>query len=283
MQVLIIVLSGIALFFVWRFLSKFKIPKIGSYALITGAIKTGKTFFAVNLATKEHKRRVFSTKVTNFFRKIFRLDSFELPLLYSNVPLDYEYVPLTEELITNKANFVYGSVVLISEASLVADSTTSKNEALLNEQLMVFIKLFGHKTHGGLLVAETQAIADLNVNFKKNLTQYFYIHHIRKLFLLPFTIAYVREDRYAYDGSTNANYNEDVEEGLKKVLCSNKVYKMYDRYCYSALFDHLPVERNVIRPTSLKSDNIVTFKKFYTLEMEKKDNEYKANNKESEE
>ena len=62
------------------------------------------------------------------------------PLLYSNIPLSCPYVPLTKELLLRKKRFVYGSTVLISEASLVADSQLIKDK-VINERLLKFFKL----------------------------------------------------------------------------------------------------------------------------------------------
>ena len=94
---LFIILLGVALFFLYKVLSKFKSPKISAVSLVTGGVKTGKTTFAVNLAIKNYKRNLRSVKIRNFFAKLFRKKLEPLPLLYSNIPLAVPYVPVTRE------------------------------------------------------------------------------------------------------------------------------------------------------------------------------------------
>lgn len=256
---LFIILFGVALFFLNKVLSKFKTPKVGAVSLITGGVKTGKTTFAVNLAIKNYKRNLRSVKVRNFFAKIFRKELEPLPLLYSNIPLAVPYVPVTRELLQRRVRPVYRSVLLLSEASLVADSQLFKDQSL-NEVLMLFVKLFGHESHGGCLVLDTQSVCDLHYSFKRCLSEYFYIHHLGKY--LFFNVVYVRECRYSEDGSVISIDTGDSEENLKKVLISRKVWKYFDAYCYSALTDDLPVAKDVRRAKTLKIKNIVSFRQW---------------------
>ena len=254
---LFMILLGVALFFLNKVLSKFKTPKVGAVSLITGGVKTGKTTFAVNLAIKNYKRNVRSVKIRNFFAKLLRKQQEPLPLLYSNIPLAVPYVPVTRELLQRKVRPVYKSVVLLSEASLVADSQLFKDSAL-NEELMLFVKLFGHESHSGCLILDTQSVCDLHYSFKRCLSEYFYIHHLGKY--LFFNVAYVRECRYSEDGSVVSIDTGDSEENLKKVLISRKVWKYFDAYCYSAMTDDLPIAKDVRRAKTLKIKKIVSFR-----------------------
>ena len=254
---LFIILLGVALFFLNKVLSKFKTPKVGAVSLITGGVKTGKTTFAVNLAIKNYKRNVRSVKIRNFFAKLLRKQQEPLPLLYSNIPLAIPYVPVTRELLQRKVRPVYKSVVLLSEASLVADSQLFK-DSVLNEELMLFVKLFGHESHSGCLILDTQSVCDLHYSFKRCLSEYFYIHHLGKY--LFFNVAYVRECRYSEDGTVVSIDTGDSEENLKKVLISRKVWKYFDAYCYSAMTDDLPIAKDVRRAKTLKIKKIVSFR-----------------------
>ena len=261
---LFLILLGVALFFLNKVLSKFKTPKVGAVSLITGGVKTGKTTFAVNLAIKNYKRNLRSVKIRNLFAKLLRKLQEPLPLLYSNIPLAVPYVPVTRELLQRKVRPVYKSVVLLSEASLVADSQLFRDPNL-NEELMLFMKLFGHETKGGILVMDTQSISDLHHACKRCLSEYFYVHHLGKY--LFFNVAYVRECRYSEDGSVISIDTGDSEENLKKVLISRKVWKYFDSYCYSAMTDDLPVVKDVRRAKTLKIKKIVSFRHWINKEL----------------
>ena len=132
-----LVIIGFGLFLLLRFLNRFKVPKVGSVALVSGGVKCGKTNLSVALALREYKKRLRSTKVKNFFLRLKRKREISLPLLYSNIPLSIPYVELTEDLLLRKKRFVYNSVILISEVSLLADSTCIRDMDL-NERLLLF-------------------------------------------------------------------------------------------------------------------------------------------------
>ena len=134
---------------------KFKKPKISCMALVTGGVKAGKSTFSCALALSKYKSQVRKVRFANFFRRIFRKELFEKPLLYSNVPLNCEYVPLTDDLLLRKQRFVFRSVIYAQEASLIADSQLIKNLDI-NQRLLLFNKLIGHETKGGYLISETQ-------------------------------------------------------------------------------------------------------------------------------
>lgn len=259
------ILVAVAIFFIKKFLNRFKAAKIGSMALVSGGVKCGKSTFSVYLVRREWKARVRSVKFKNFINKLFKRNyaPIELPVVYSNVPLAMPYVPLTDDLLLRKKRFIYGSVIYIQEASLVADSMLIKDMDI-NERLLMFNKLIGHETKGGCLIYDTQSIQDCHFSIKRTLSEYFYIHHLTK-WIPFFLIAYVEENRYSDDGSIISTQNEDVENKLKKVIIPKKTWKYFDCYCYSVLTDDLPVEKTVvennIKTDDLKARNILSFKK----------------------
>jgi len=273
----IYILIGLVVFFIIRhILSKFKVPKIGSLALVTGGVKCGKSTLSVAIAVSEYKRRLRATKRRNFFRKIFGKPQIELPLLYSNVPLGLPYVQVTEDLLLRRKRFVYGSVIYIQEASLVADSQLIKDKDV-NERLLLFNKLIGHETKGGCVIYDTQSVADNHYSVKRCLSEYIYIHHLTK-WLPFFLLAHVEENRYSDDGTIISTQNEDVENKLRKVIIRKKYWKYFDCYCYSCLTDNLPVEDKVIHNNiateDLKAKHIVSFRQNFNkvgVENEKKD------------
>lgn len=259
----------IVLFVVYRIYRKFKVPKVGCLALVTGGVKTGKSTFAVYLSYTNYKRSHRRWKIRNFFQTLLRLEADEEPLLYSNVPLSIPYVPITKEILTRKQRVRYGSVIYVNEASLVADSQLYRND-VLNEELLLFNKLIGHESKGGVLIYDTQCIGDLHYSIKRCVSEYFYIHHLHKH--IPFVLcANLREERYSEDSTSFNVYDKDVEESLKRCLIPKKVWKFFDAYCFSHLTDGCPVADNVVcgDPKDLKAREIVSFREWKTIKTKK--------------
>lgn len=251
---LYLALCALLLIVISRF---FKLPKTGSVVLVTGGVKTGKTTLSVHLALKCYRRaiiRYYISRVLFFWRKC------EKPLLYSNIPLARSYVPVTRDLLLRNVRPNYKSVILLSEASLVADSQLIRDK-VINQKLLEFFKLIGHETRGGSVILDTQSISDLHYSIKRCLSEYLYIHHIVR-FIPFFILAYVREDRYSEDGSVIATYTADVEDTLTRVVIPKRVWKMFDCYCYSAMTDHLPVISHETTgvPHNLKIKDYVSFR-----------------------
>ena len=257
-----VVVLLLVLFFKWY--KKFKFPRTSCISLCTGGVKSGKTTFCVGMALHEYKRVHRSWRVRSFFQKLFRKPVDEEPLLYSNIPLAVPYVPITQEIFMREVRPRYNSVFLVNEASLVADSQTFRDKNI-NERIMLFNKLFGHMTLGGHLYYDTQNLEDLNFEVKRCISEYIYIHHLEKR--IPFFLyALVREERYNYGNSgVINNYSEDLEDTLKKVLIPKKVWKYFDAFCYSALTDDLPVASDICVATDLKCHDIVSFRKWETI------------------
>lgn len=255
---------GLLIFIAHKVMAKFKIPKISCVTLVTGGVKSGKSTFSVNLAIKTYRRIHFRWQVRAYFQKLLHRPIAEEPLLYSNIPLACEYVPITLDMLMRKTRPAYGSVAYVNEASLVADQMLFKDDEL-NERLTLFNKLFGHETCGGYLIYDTQCVYDVHYSIKRSLSNYFYIHHLEKR--LPFfLVAKVREERYSDDNAVVNSYGDDVEESLKTVLISKRIWKKFDAYCFSVLTDNLPVERRVRSSNGdLKARDIVSFRTFKTF------------------
>lgn len=271
-QIIVIGLIALALFFFFKLWSKFKRIKIGALSIITGGVKCGKSTLSCYLVKTEYRKRLFQVKFANFFRKIFRKELKEIPLIYSNVPLACDYVPITYDLISRKkVRFAYKSVIYIQEASLFADSRLIDDKTQ-NTLLMMFNKLIGHETKGGCLIYDTQNIGDLHYSIKRSISNYIYIHSLTKL---PFfVIAHCRELLHNEDGDISNNINSDLEDNLKHILIPKSIWKMFDAYCYSCLTDNLPVEKNVVHnkdATDLKCKKIISFRPEYNIEVKESD------------
>lgn len=247
---------------------KFKTPVVGSLALVDGAVKSGKTTFALFLAYRNYKRSVLKWRVRCLCLRVFKFckktNLPERPLFYSNAPVGFPFVEITEDLILRRSRPRYGSTFFIQEASLLADNSMFK-DIERSEQIMLFNKLFGHETCGGLLIYDTQSIGDLPVVTRRCLGQTFYVHHLIKW--VPFFLfAFVKEQRYCEDGSTFRIDVGDVDDdGYKLVILPKSVWRKFDCYCYSTFTDNKPVEDTVIKlpkKSSLKASKIISFRKW---------------------
>ncbi len=244
---------------------------------ITGGIKTGKSLLAVRQATQLIK--VARMKVW-LWNNVLRYVAYpfyaiktkgklkekkERPLLYSNIPLGMPYVPMTQELLKREEKPVPMSVAYVCEASLVADSMSYK-DALLNEELLLFNKLWGHASKGGYLIYDTQSIQDNHYAVKRCLNSYYYIHHnFKGLF---FMYLWFREERFSEDGASTNVYSGEVDDVLRLHIVPKSTFKLYDRYCYSAFTDHLPSKSSadeVKKPKSMKANEVISFKVYRTL------------------
>lgn len=269
-----IILILVIWWFVRKFLSKFKFPKVGAIAVFTGGVKTGKSAVSLACARSTYRRVVRRWKIRRFFGKLFNLrcKNDEKPCFYSSIPLAVDHTPLTRDVLLMKMRIVPKSVVFIDEVSLIADSMLFKDKEI-NEQLLKFFKLFGHISHGGLCVFNSHCLTDLHFALKRTTSQYFYIHHTVKLPFLSFTK--MREERYSEDNTTLNNYADDVENTLKTCIFRSRVFKEYDCYTYSLLTDNLPYSNNVVKGVSLpdlKAKEVPSFNPvFYNMFQKKED------------
>lgn len=250
--VLIIMLVIVILIAVltYKYKKKFRFDSI---CQVNGAVGSGKTSTCVYFAIRECRVKRRNTKIKNFFRKLFKKDLLEMPLLYSNIPLFENrkksndllefYVPFTSEHITRKKRFNYNSVIFLSESSLIANSMDSlsfkANNNDINDRLNLFLKLIRHETksRGCCLFTETQSRNDNHYSFDRNISTCLFI---TKAIKIPFfRIVWCRE--LIYSDNTLNQFDDDVKESTNQYwyLVPKKVFKNYDSYAYSFLTDEL--------------------------------------------
>ena len=235
--ILIFVVIGIIVLFVIR--KKLKILKIPCVFFIDGAPKTGKSALSVHLARKTYLKNVFAWHIGKCFYwlKNHNLLGYPLkPMLYCNIPLACHHNKLTKEIILRQVRIPNKSVVLIDEASLVADSMLFKDK-ITNYQILMFAKLFGHYSHGGTLILNSHTITDLHYAFKRSLGTYLYIYQSNKLPLI--TLCKCREMVYCDNANMVNDISADAELSMRTLLYFNWVYKLYDCFCYSCFTDDL--------------------------------------------
>ena len=256
-------------------LNYFKPIPVGNIVLTTGAIKSGKTTFSVYSVIREWKRRHFNWLIQT---KVFKKD-IEEPLLYSNIPLGVPYVPITRDLLTHKSRFNYGSVAYLCETSLVADSQTFRDEEL-NEQLMLFVKLWAHNTHNGILYLDTQSLSDNHFAIKRCINNYLYIARTRYIF--GYILMDVKSSRYMYDDNTT---QDDFEGSIYHVLIPKSTWRLFDCWCYDTITKNAKRECTLLVATTddeLKAFDIVSFKTYKTIDFEEIKKHYKTTFKEIE-
>lgn len=265
-KTILFLLILVATLFVLHWINKkFKRINMPNVFLVTGAVKTGKTLLSVHLARKELRHARFGWYIKSFFLRCLGREIPQKPMLYTNIPIartDYNIV--TMDILLCKVRIPDKSIVLLDEASLVADSLMFKDKNI-NNRLMRFVKLFAHYTHGGKLIIDTQSISDLHFAFKRCLNNYLYIYGRTKL---PFiTVMQVREMMFSDDGSMVNNATEDIELSMRKIIIFNRTYGLYDCYCYSIFTDHLPYQvqydcKRLTKDDDMKAYQLVTFQDF---------------------
>lgn len=255
---------------IFIFIKNHKTLTYSCVCLFTGAPKVGKSWLALRETKKQYNKALFRYYIKRYLLR----KNIEKPLLYSNIPLTIPHVPVDDDLLLRKKRYRYGSVVYVGEVSLVADSMCYNNQTI-NEQLQLLLKLFGHETRGGYLILDTQSVSDNHFSVKRCLDRHFMVYG-RKLKWLPFFgVLQVRELAYSEDNQSAVNsFNEDIEESMKWLIVSKRVWKWYDRYCYSCFTDDLPVADNVLpkdKNRCLKQPYPPTIRKFKTLSVERSD------------
>lgn len=258
---IILILIGIA--FLIFVIKRVKFLKLGSFVLITGGLKSGKTQLAVYLALKDyrkkHRRWLLKKSILHKVE--------EEPLLYSNIPLNVPYVPLNEELLLRKKRFNFKSTILLSEASLVADSQLIKDSEI-NNQLLLWVKLIAHETHCGKLFVESQSVDDLHYSFRRSISNYIFIKSNLNLGL--FHALDVREMVYSNVGNVTNVFDNDLDnEDKKRVFIPFTIHNKYDSCCYSVLTDKLDSITKTIngrKLKNLKANRLFSFRKEFNWE-----------------
>lgn len=252
----IVGLIALGIFLLWFFIFKVKHLKTSDVFMIDGGVKVGKTLVTVKLSVSKYRMNWFKVTIGNCFIKFINLfrkkdKKFklkEIPMLYSNMPLYHvKYNPLTMDIIEGKVRIPHKSVCLLDEASLIADSMTGmltdrqKRERFdeINEKLTIFLKLYGHMSHGGSLYFNSQNVVDLHFAFKRNMSTYLFCAKSRNF---PFfRLIDCRELMHDESGDVVNTIQHDSDTDNRPLFVSKRWYKYYDRYYLDVLTKHLPV------------------------------------------
>ena len=268
----LVIIIVVAVILLILYIKHFKLLKISNVYFVSGAVKTGKTFVSVALAVKKYRqslRRFYLTypllRLKLFLAKEEYREEVYKPMLYSNIKLRYvKHNAFTKDILMRQVRIPNKSVVLLDETSLIADSMLYKDNRI-NIELLLFFKLFGHYSHGGFCITNSQVIADNHYSLKRSIGRYLYVYNRVKF---PFVTRLKAIERIYTDDTSTINAEiGDVEDNTKKLLFLNRYYKYYDCYCYSVFTDDLTIQVDYDKPIlrkldSLKTDNLVTFQDF---------------------
>lgn len=286
MALTLIIIACVLILFIVTW-SNYKCIKAGNLTMICGGVKTGKSQLSVrevfrryNCARAGWKFKMLKYKLTSKKKKEkYNLIPPEEPLLYSNVPIGKKgfshLVPLSYELLTCQQRFAYKSVIYICEASLVNNCMDIKDEDV-NDVLQKLYKLIAHETQGGYMYIDTQNPLDVHFGPKRSLSTYYHIYKRTPIKLFGyefFSIIHLREMMLNAGDKSEEVKNEDPQdaqhEGTKGTywhIIGRKWFKYYDRYCYSALTDHLPVANNTVTVGNCKkAKNVLQIKNYIRL------------------
>ena len=286
--IIFLLIIGAIVLLLWFFIFKVKHLKTSDVYFVDGGVKVGKSKVSVMLVVKKifinrlraHIRNGLITMLNFFTKKRNKhckvkkpLRKYcEIPMLYSNMPLyKVKYNHLDLKIIECCVRVPYGSVCLLDEASLIADSMTAYGKTktqqeivdYVNEKLTMFLKLFGHATHGGFCVYNSQNVVDLHFAFRRCTSTYLFLAHRRRF---PFfSLIDCREMVHDESGDVVNTIQHDVDDDNKPLFVSNRWHKYYDRFYLDILFKDLPLFVNYDVPIEDKKKHRVELKEITTL------------------
>lgn len=290
--IFVLILIGLAVLLLWFFIFKVKHLKTPDVYMVDGGVKTGKSLVCVMLAVKQYRKNCIKVCIVNFFIQIinwFRkiggrkkpyIPLKEKPMLYSNMPLYHvKYNELTLDILKMKVRIPHKSVCLLDEATIIADSMTALNKDKkeqwkvdeLNETITLFLKLYGHSTHGGSCFYNSQNVVDLHFGFRRNTSTYLMVMKNRKY---PFfCLLDVRELVHDEAGDVKNTITKDVDDDNKPLFVSKRFYRYYNRYYLDVLTKSLPLMVNYKVP-KLDHKNKKDLRQIITLGNYQKIKEY---------
>ena len=205
--------------------------------LLNGGVGSGKTTLATSLAIGTYKRSLRRWKIKSFFLKLFKKKISPKPLFYSNIPIrDIPFVPLTASLLYGDTNFSPKSVVLFTEVSLSASSMDYNR--IDYEKFSKGIKLFRHRTLGGTMFLDTQAVSDMHYILKRSINSYVWIE---KFIHFPFILCYKVRNMLLCD-ENSVNINQDTQKETRLFFCFSRVWNKFDTYNFYGIYENTPIE-----------------------------------------
>lgn len=207
--------------------------------LVNGGVGSGKTTLCISLAVSSYYRARRRVKVQNFILKLLHKKSKPMPLLYSNLPIKgIPYVPLTAALLYGDTNFVPRSVVIFTEGSLSASSMDFKT--IDYEKLTKGIKLFRHRTLGGRMFIDTQAVSDLHFVFKRSINSYLWIEKFTRF---PFVLCFRLRTMLYQDEQSVQNVSSKAHSETQLLFRWSFIWKRFDSYNFYGLYEKTPLEK----------------------------------------
>lgn len=239
------------------FYNKFVKMPLNHISLVNGGVGSGKTTLCVRLAIMNYKKACNRWYVRRFFHRLFKKPFKEKkPLLYSNIPVKkIPYVPLTAELLYGFKNFVPRSIVLFTEVSLSASSMDFNK--IDYDAFSKGIKLFRHRTLGGKMFLDTQAVSDMHFVLKRSINSYIWIERFMHI---PFILIYKVRVMMLVD-ENSVNISSDPQKETRLLFVPSYIWKKFDTYNFYGIYKDTELETNtVFKNKDLLSYDYVTLK-----------------------
>lgn len=230
--------------------------KYDTLVSFTGGLGSGKTFKSVETAVHLYKRQRLKVRLHNLVAPLKRAEKWELPELYSNIPvritLRKNALKLTKEHLLLQRRIIPRSVVLIDEVDAFANQFQWDSPAIVDKKcggedgnFDEFCRFFRHYTKGGFLIMNTQASANENLVIRRrqnsvNNLMLFRTWGIPLIFPHIFYTVKVRHILTSEDVKTVED--ENAEDGMRINFGLMPLYRRYDTYCYAPRYETVPKE-----------------------------------------
>lgn len=242
MILIILLLISVIGFALFKLLS---VPDTEGTTLITGGIKTGKSLMSVYMSYKLARKK--------------------RSCIYSNIPLNIPKVKvykLKKSHIMRQAKLPEKAIVYVCESALVLGSQDYK-DLEINDQYNIFNKLIAHETYGGKVIFDTQSPLDNHYAVKRTLSEYISIAKsinigIGRIQIYNIVPVSRMEGEDVHITPAKTKWADRYR--TRYMLIPRNIYKMYDRYAYSAMTDDLPYDDELYNQNSLKQKSLVRFK-----------------------
>ena len=230
--------------------------------MFNGGVGSGKTTISVYKAISTYKKELRRWKL----KKLLHLTKLRKPCLYSNIPIKkFPYVPLTADLIYGDTNFSPKCSALWSEVSISASSMDYNK--IDYEKFSLGIKLFRHRTLGGHMFVDTQAVSDMHYVLKRSINSYIWIERFIRV---PFFLIYKVRNMMLVD-ENSINVNRDTQTETRYLIVPKRVWKYFDSYNFYGLYEKSKVENNSIT----KYNNLRSYDYIKLNRKEVKKNDFK--------
>ena len=205
----------------------------------TGGLGSGKSLKSVQQAKKLLAKNRRKVRWHNFRHP---KDKWEVPLLYSSIPLRISRREYAEVLTAGHLllydRIVPRSVVFIDEIGAFANQFDFKNPLVLHN-FNEFVRLYRHYTRGGYIVCNDQCSENIVLEIRRRINVVYNLLHFKKFLCFYWVkcrnISISEEIKTVEEGNA-----EDNMRTLVGII--NPFFKSYDTHCYAGRYASVPAE-----------------------------------------